>query len=160
MYFIVLKLKIIPSLPERFRPRLRLVQFFERMLEAVQHLAQVCQRSGEAEKRIQIGAVVLRLQQQLMFMLTVQIHQQIAELLQQSDRHRLIVDETASFAAAGNFATDQQNLVVVHIILLQKIMHRRQGAGREFGFEDRFFAAAADHLFRQPLAQQPAQGAD
>ncbi len=93
-----------------------------------------------------------RTEQAAIVMLAVHLDQHRAELAQQAERDRLIVDEGAAAAIGADDAADDKRLAR---LALQAIL-REQGARRMIL---RKLEADIDHRLRLPVAHQPAVGA-
>jgi len=130
----------------------------DQLLVTTLHGLEVSLQPGEC---IQVGAVVGDLEQKLMFMLAMQINEQVAQLSQNRQRHRGIVDEAAALAGGMHLAAHQQALALfIDLLPAQKGRGGRNGGDEKLALDHRLVRSAADHLSAEAVAQQGGQSAD
>ncbi|OPZ07688.1 MAG: hypothetical protein BWZ10_02781 [candidate division BRC1 bacterium ADurb.BinA364] len=137
----------------------------EQRLQVLARLAPFLERSGHRPQRFVVAGIgvegrqmVLRIEQGLVLVLSVQIDQRFAQGMQLMDRRQPPVEAGFAFAREGDFAAQHQFAVLGRQIGFgQQRGGGRAGADFDEGFGDGGFGAGADILAGGPLAQHKAQ---
>ena len=130
------------------------------LMPALVGLAHRCQQGGFVGVGVEQRFLVLRLEQQLMGVLTVDLDQALPQLTQLRQRHGGAVDKAARTAVGVDHPAQQAFVAVVQLVLLQPRARGRGVRQREAGADVGAGGSQAHHVAVGAVAEAQPQRID